>query len=196
MHHLYHTPGFVLKSTPYGEANRYYKIFTQDLGLVNASAQGVRRSHSKLRPGLLDFSFSRITLVRGKSLWRITSVVSESNVWAALAEKKAVRLMFGRVFALLLRLLHGEEKNELLFEHLHSAYEFSRQCPKPEAFLPEFEYVLVLRVLHALGYVGAAPSIGNLVYSPYWSEEILHQVSRVKQEALSEINRSLQASQL
>ena len=196
MHRMHHTHGFVLKSSPYGEANRIVTIFTRELGLIKASAQSVRHVHSKLRPGLLDFAYSRITVVRGKSVWRITSVLPESNIWTALSNHTEVRLMFGRVFSLLLRLLHGEEKNELLFEHLESAYTFCRECRNPEKLLPDMEYVLVLRVLHTLGYVGASPSISDLVHSPYWSEGVVERMGAVKHEALKEINRSLHESQL
>ena len=48
MHHIYHTEGIILGSRNFGEAGKYYYLLTRDLGLVYASAQGVRKMSSKL----------------------------------------------------------------------------------------------------------------------------------------------------
>ncbi len=57
MHHIYHTEGIILGSKNYGEAGKYYSIFTRDLGMIYASAQGVRKMSSKLRFILQDFAY-------------------------------------------------------------------------------------------------------------------------------------------
>ncbi len=46
-HSIYHTEGFVIASQDTGEANKYYKIYTKDFGLIGATAQGVRHLKSK-----------------------------------------------------------------------------------------------------------------------------------------------------
>jgi len=55
MHHIHHTEGIILESRNFGEGGKYYSIFTRDLGMVYASAQGVRKMSSKLRFILQDF---------------------------------------------------------------------------------------------------------------------------------------------
>ena len=41
-HTIYNTEGFILKSLNFGEANKYFFIFTKDFGLIKAAAQSVR----------------------------------------------------------------------------------------------------------------------------------------------------------
>ncbi len=79
MHHIYHTEGIILGSKNFGEAGRYYFIFTRELGMIYASAQGVRKMSSKLRFVLQDFAYLKIDLIQGKDFWRITSV-SKTNL--------------------------------------------------------------------------------------------------------------------
>ena len=42
MYHLYHTGAVVVGSSPSGEASKTILLFTRELGLVSARAQGVR----------------------------------------------------------------------------------------------------------------------------------------------------------
>ncbi len=85
MHHIYHTEGIILGSKAYGEAGKCYYIFTKDLGMIFASAQGVRKISSKLRYVLQDFSYIKLDLVRGKDFWRLTSA-SKTNALESIAK--------------------------------------------------------------------------------------------------------------
>lgn len=196
MHHIYHTPGFILKSSSYGEANRYYKIFTKDQGLITASAQGVRFLKSKLRFSLQDFSFSDFSLVRGKELWRVTGASKRANIYESLKGEPAIFNIFVRSFSLLERLLAGEERNIELFLVLEEAFNFvsSGKCEK--AILKNFEYLLVLRILYRLGYLGESPDYSLFVESPYFDEKVLADFGGVLGGALRTINESLKESQL
>ena len=69
MHHIYHTEGIILDSRSFGEAGKHYSIFTRDLGMITASAQGVRKMSSKLRFILQDFAYLKIDLVAGKNIF-------------------------------------------------------------------------------------------------------------------------------
>jgi DNA repair protein RecO (recombination protein O) len=132
-HTIYTTEGFILKSLNFGEANKYFFIFTKDFGLIKAAAQGVRLLKSKLRYSLADLSFGQVSIVRGKEIWRITS-----------AEKKLILtegnkvLLLSRLFSLLLRLLHGEEKNSSLFDYLKEGFFFLEQNKISEENLANF----------------------------------------------------------
>lgn len=82
MYHIYHTRGVILGSVPIGESNRFYKIFTEEMGLVHATAQAVREAKSKLRYSLQDFSWASFDLVKGREVWRITSAQGiENETW-------------------------------------------------------------------------------------------------------------------
>jgi len=80
MHHIYHTEGIILGNKNYGEAGKYYSVFTRDLGMIYASAQGVRKMSSKLRFILQDFSCIKMDFVRGKDFWRITSASKTNRI--------------------------------------------------------------------------------------------------------------------
>src|SRR3989344_8517195 len=100
-HHLYQTPGIVLSSSPYGEANRDFRIFTKELGLIRASAQGIRFLKSKLRYAIHDFSYCDLSLVRGKEVWRLTGVLKHSNLFEDFKGSPETFAVFARVFSLL-----------------------------------------------------------------------------------------------
>ena len=73
MHHIYHTEAFVLGSNQNGEDSKIITLYTKELGLVRAKAQGIRKLASKLRFTLQNFSYAKVDLVRGKEIWRITT---------------------------------------------------------------------------------------------------------------------------
>ena len=110
MHHIYHTEGLILGSQNFGEAGKYYSIFTRYLGMIYASAQGVRKLSSKLRFVLQDFSYVKIDFVRGKDFWRITSA-SKTNMLESVSQKKETLEVFSNLARLLKWLLAGEEAN-------------------------------------------------------------------------------------
>lgn len=196
MYTVYTTPAFILKTSPRGEANQLYTIFTRDFGLLHASAQGVRFLKSKLRYRLQEFTLVEITLVRGKEHWRITNVGPEQSLFAEFKDNQPVLAIFARVFSLLRRLLHGEEKNELLFEQIEETFKFFKTKKLEANDLANLEYILVLRLLHSLGYIGSSPEISEFVASPFWDETILSKMNNWKKQALAVINQSLQETQL
>ena len=80
MHHIYHTEGIILGSRNFGEAGKHYYIFTRDLGMITATAQGVRKMSSKLRFVLQDFSYIKIDLVQGKNIFRVTNALKTNKL--------------------------------------------------------------------------------------------------------------------
>ncbi len=196
-YHLYHTDAFVLGGVPSGEGSRYLTILTREFGLITAKAQSVREERSKLRYGLQDFSFSSVTLVRGKEFWRVTSVSSPENLYVTFRERRECAEMIARVFSLLRRLLAGEEKNERLFINLVETVAYLTKTPLSAQELSSVEIVLVLRILHTLGYL--APRNEFSVFfddAVLWGDTILHRAASLRSLALSDINTSLQHSQL
>lgn len=171
-------------------------LLTRELGLIKATAQSVSVPHSKLRPGLLEFNHSLVSLVRGRSSWKITGAVPIENVFTGLRSEKELCQIFARSFSLLRRLVQGEERNEELFDHIAGAYSFARSKGCNSSLVANFEYVLLLRILHSLGYVGSAPGIAHFINSPYWNDDVLRTMDSVQALALSEINKSLRASHL
>lgn len=193
-HHIYHTRGIILGSVPIGESNRFYKIFTEELGLVGASAQSVRKEESKLRYVLQDYSFINVDLVRGKEVWRITSAGEESSFLAL--KNDTVRLkLFARTCALFSRLIHGEGREDALFRDLLGALNFLEQTAIPVELMLSFESLAALRSLVWLGYLD--PERYERFLEPgTWTLDVLRDFEKIRTGAIPEINEALHSSQL
>ena len=189
-HTIYTTESFILKSAAFGEANKYYFIFTKEFGLIKAAAQGVRHLKSKLRYGLMDYSFCQVSVVRGKEIWRLTSAEKKGEV------KNNNLSLLVRIFSLLLRLLHGEEKNIFLFDCLKQGFDFLAKDELLAERAGDFECIMALRILSALGYVGNLSGFESFVSSPYFTPELLAGMSILKTRAILEINKSLKETHL
>ena len=138
-YHIYTTKGIILSARPLREADRIYSILTRDLGLLRASAIGVRKEVSKLRGSLEPISISKISLVRGKEYWRITS--------AEIVEPVPPAPEVMRPMALLEKLVQGESVNTELFDAVEGALVSS------ETSLEMFEVRLASQILFHLGYL-------------------------------------------
>jgi len=192
MHHIYHTEGIILGSKNYGEAGKCYYIFTRDLGMLYASAQGVRKMSSKLRFILQDFAYIKIDLVQGKDFWRVTSA-SKTNQLDDLVKNPEVLKVVSNIAKLLKRLLAGVEQNEVLFTDLIKGLHVLEKSESHD--LRNFEAIIVLRILHNLGYIGGNEVLQNLVRSPF-EENLIFEVQKARTQVLHQINKALKETQL
>lgn len=184
MHHIYTTPGFIIHSTPHGEAGKFLLIFTKDFGMIGATAQGIRLAQSKLRYHIQDFSFSTVSVVRGKEMWRITGAhESENRVKPARVHLKILKL--------LRRLLHGEEKNEKLFEIIEELYKTEIKEEDADAV----ECLTVLRVLNSLGYI-STKDFGEFFDTHLITSDLIAQIKIKKPTLIQVINSALNETQL
>ncbi len=152
MHHIHHTEAFVIGSIPKGEDSKVLILYTRDLGLVYAHAQGIRKLSSKLRFTLADFSRANVDLVRGKEVWRVTTATSISTFTLVLGTIESEKII-ARVFSLVRRLVTGEEPNEEIFKTLTRLFElFSLPNTEKEEYR-RIELLTVARLLIALGYL-------------------------------------------
>jgi DNA repair protein RecO (recombination protein O) len=193
MHHIYHTEGIILGSRNYGEAGKCYYIFTRDLGMIYASAQGVRKVSSKLRFVLQDFAYLKVDLVQGKDFWRVTSVL-KTDILEDIIKHPKVFKVFTNVSRLLKRLLVGVEPNEDLFNDLVSGLQILEKSETEEE-LANIEVVLVLRILSNLGYIGGSEALRSLIKSPFESTLLL-EAAKSRGKILSEINKALRETHL
>ena len=193
MHHIYHTEGLILGSKNFGEAGKYYSIFTRDLGMVYASAQGVRKMSSKLRFILQDYSYVKIDLVQGRDFWRVTSA-SKTNLLDQLSKNPETFAVFYNIANLLKRLLAGIEPNETLFVDLINGLSVLEKI-ETEKDLRNLEAILVLRILNNLGYIGGDEKLQNLVKSPF-EPDLIFEASKSRREILNQINKALKETHL
>jgi recombinational DNA repair protein (RecF pathway) len=205
MHHIYHTEGIILSSKNFGEAGKYYSIFTRDLGLIHARAQGVRKLSSKLRFVLQDFAYLKIDLVAGREIFRVTNA-SKTNVLEQITKKPETLKVFSNIARLLVRLLAGVEPNEALFVDLLHGLTLLEKIQKKEPArnathsvaggdLRNIEAIIVLRILHNLGYIGDEDSVQNFIKSPF-EENIIFELSKGRTQVLQQINKALKETHL
>jgi DNA repair protein RecO (recombination protein O) len=194
MHHIYTTKAIIIRSIPIGEANKYYFLLTEDLGFVRATAQSVRLDKSKLKGHLQDFCFVKISLVKGKDIWRITSVetIERGNFLKNTNKLIAIK----NIFFLLLRLLHGEEKNEELFLSVESFYNFLLKSELSLGNIKNLETITVLRILYHLGYFKKTFDLSDFVKDQKLSIEILNLFDSKKKNAILDINNALNETHL
>jgi DNA repair protein RecO len=193
MHHIYHTEGIILGSRNYGEAGKYYFLFTRDLGMIYASAQGVRKMSSKLRYVLQDFAHIKVDLVKGKDFWRVTSA-SKTDCLEDICKNTGTLQVFSNISRLLKRLLAGEDPNEILFADVVNGLSVLEKAEKAED-LQHIEAILVLRILSNLGYIGGGEALENLIKSPF-EENLIFEASKSRTDMLTQINKALKETHL
>jgi len=193
MHQIYHTEGIILESRNFGETGKYYSIFTRDLGMIYASAQGVRKMSSKLRFVLQDFAYVKIDFVKGKDFWRVTNA-SKTNKLEKISKRLETFEVFANISHLLKRLLVGEDANEALFKDLISGLSVLEKS-KTANELRNIEIIIVLRILNNLGYIGGSEIFKTLIKSPF-EENLIFEIGKSRAKILSEINKALRETHL
>ncbi len=198
MHHIYETNAFVLKNVPHGEADSLLTIFTEDLGVVLATAQGIRYEKSKLRFATQKLSLCRVSLVRGKGMWRLTNAVPIENNYSNLDSE--IVCAISRIFKLLERLVAGESSDSKLFSILQSGVEYLKNIQNEKdlnkELILDIEAVIVLRILNRLGYIGSDERINFYVLNENWEGEIFDKMKQERRDALKAINAGIRESQL
>lgn len=196
MHTLYSTECIILGGVDSGEANKYISLFTKEIGLVKAVAKSVREEKSKLRYSLQDFSFTDVTLVRGREVWRITGAEERYNLHNELKNESEKLVTVTQILNLLQRLVHGEEKNEYLFDTLSCGLEFLKDNEMNKKMLKSFEHLIVLRILYSLGYIAKENNFDKLLQSTEVTEELLKETESKRKDIIFAINRALKEAHL
>lgn len=145
----YTTEAIVCGTYDRNTADRSYRLFTRDLGMLYADARSVRKEASKQRQALQDFSRIKVSLIKGKGGWRIGSVTEIKNYYGQ-AVDQAARGSVVKVIRVVRRFLAGEEANVTLFDEYIEALEFfATDCMQRLCY----EQVFIQRVLSLLGYI-------------------------------------------
>jgi DNA repair protein RecO len=193
-HHIYHTEALILGTRASGEGDRLLYCYTRDLGLVVAHARSIRESRSRLRYALQTFSHASVDLIRGKYGWKLisaTPIASFRVLWA----HEARRRVAANHVELTRRLIAGEERHESLFDDLLSGLTFLSSLYDGE-LLRDAELLLVMRLLHSLGYWGGKAELSPLLETLHYADADLEKVRTERSTIVSCINDSLRSSQL
>lgn len=194
MYQIITTSGFIIDSKPNGDAGKTFSIFTREIGLIRASAQGIRLEKSKLRYHSQEYTLGDFSFVRGKDIWRMTNagIVQENKQ----IDKNRISLV-ARLALLLRRLLHGEEVNVDLFEHIERSLIFIYNSPiLSEEQLKILESIIVYKMLNILGYIGSDKALEKIITNNDLSISVLDDLSKHRLSLNQHINKALKESHL
>lgn len=171
-------------------------IFTRELGLIPAHVQGVRAGHSKLRFGLQDFSHSNISLVHGKSGWKVVNAIPQSSWFDEFKNNSSKLYVCANTVLFLRKFVKGEEKDENLFNILKEGFVFLAKEKMLYQAIVAFQCLMMFRIFRQLGYIGEDQSLDYLFNEKGWSLEILDFVIKNQKKLLFLINKALKESHL
>ncbi len=145
----YTTEALVCGSFEQNTADKSFLLFTRELGMLFATARSVREESSKQRFALQDFSRVRVSLIKGKTGWRVGSVEVIKNDFS-LAPDRETRGSVVSFYKLLRRFIRGEEALAEVYDFSITALnELSKQAPNRKLL----DLYIQIKVLSLLGYV-------------------------------------------
>lgn len=197
MYTKHHTRALILSAYDAGEADRVYALLTPDFGKVYAKARGVRLHGARHKGALQPLSEAHVSLVRGKSGWRITNVTSHRSLYNELASDSTRFSALLRVMKLVRRLVAGEGSAEKVFSILSGFSDGLIRTNKTREDASRAETLAVLRLLAVLGYLKHNERFtAFLADVEDFSYDTLTSFSSHNKEAVRALNESLEATQL
>jgi recombinational DNA repair protein (RecF pathway) len=161
---VYTTEALVCGNYHSNTADKSFLLFTKEAGMVYASARSVREERSRQRYALQDFSLITVSLIKGKTGWRIGSVDGKENLFS-LADNRERRGSLVRFMKLIRRYIQGEEPHRELYIESIEALRFLTRGDLPQRTLAE--EILTARFLSSLGYMSDNP-----VFAPVYTGSI------------------------
>jgi DNA repair protein RecO len=161
---IYTTEALVCGNYASRTADKSYLLFTKDAGMLYATATSVREERSKQRYALQDFSLLRVSLVRGKSGWRIGSAEIENNIYH-LALSRQARIAAITIVKLIRQFVRGEDPIQSVYQDTKTA--LLKICDSKLEPSNVVE-IFTLRLLHHLGYVAPKDTYSEYLNSSSW----------------------------
>ncbi len=173
-------------------------VFCRELGILRLRAQGIRQLSSKLRFSIKDYSLAELDLIRAKNGWKLTGAKEIKNYYSILKDKKEALNLVHRIFSVVSRYTPEEEKNPNLFDYINSAVSHISSDDKlindDDYF--DLECIIVINILHELGYFAKKEEFKNFIDAKKWEPELFVEMKKIRNLAIKEINLSLKASHL
>lgn len=162
----YTTEAIVCGSFANNTADKSFLLFTKQAGMLYAAARSVREERSRQRYALQDFSVITVSLIKGKTGWRIGSVDTTENLFRNAVSRPA-RGSVVRILKLLRRFIQGEEPQPALYSEVIYALQYLAG----EAIMNRVlaEEIVEVRLLSALGYISKTTEL-TPVLSPSLAE--------------------------
>ncbi|MEN9552055.1 MAG: hypothetical protein RI935_432 [Candidatus Parcubacteria bacterium] len=177
----YTTDSFVIESYDQGEHDKAFKLFTREFGLIIAIAKGIRKLESKLRAHIRPRQLSRVTLVRGKEVWRVVGgeeILMEST-------------LHDTITSLINRFIKGQGPSRRLYDQMYALLEASASYDEETTRLL-IHYVMLVELGYADAMIIGAKDITE--YKSYTTHDLYTHVllnkERVKRHTLQVLKES------
>ena len=190
----YTTEAIVCGSKPSMTSDKSYLLFTREAGMLWASARSVREERSRQRYALQDFSLIRVSLVKGKSGWRIGSVESVMNPFMQ-AHSRLGRTGVAYLVKLIRRYVHGEQPIESVFDDMATAFLLT-QTLTDVTELVRLQQVAEVRLLRTLGYVADTTVLHEILREPQLTEALQVYTSDLESAVSRAIGKAAEVSHL
>ena len=128
--------------------------------MIYASARSVREERSRQRFALQDFSHITVSLIKGKTGWRIGSVQSYGNIFGR-ADSRQSRGSVVRLLKLLRRFIQGEDPQPELFDEILYALHYVADTDLVNRQL--VEDIVQARILYLLGYISLSDELSVIL---------------------------------
>ena len=158
----YITEALVCGSVANNTSDKSYLFFSKEAGMLWATAKSVREERSKQRCALQDFSHIRVSLIKGKSGWRIGSVEALGNPFMQ-ADTRVKRGTVNFVVTQLRRYVQGETQLPNVYEDTFALLAYEENHTETILLVRE---LFLLRLLYELGYIAPSPSWVGVVEAP------------------------------
>jgi recombinational DNA repair protein (RecF pathway) len=191
MYTIHTTDAYILSVASRKESDSLLICISDEYGLMYVNVQGARKEASKHRFIAQPYTFARVTCVEGKVGWRLTGISEIEKI----KTEELILPLYIRVGLLINKLVHGEEKGNI-YSILYNAYISISQIIFTEENLGAIERIIVLRVLHELGYIGESSLVEQCLQSRDISKMTIEHVRAHKKQITAIINTSLRASGL
>lgn len=192
-HHIYHTEGFIVDRRDLKEADVGLTVFTRDFGFLYLHARSLRSGHSKMKGHAIAPGHVKLSLVRGREMWRLVGIDSTGLLGKVLRAPQKRELTI-QIFSLLRRLMPGEEKYEDLFLDIKDALFFMGFQELNKEEIKNFECIIMLRILKSLGYLKDSDNLRSFVDFQNWHMDNIMAMKEGRKYAISAINSSLNAT--
>lgn len=190
MYRKHHTKGIVLSNQIVGDESALIMILAEDFGLISARAQGAKKPHSRLRPHLQSFSYGDFSLVHGKAGWKLVGAKALENFFEVFKNSETKLAIAANVLNLVRKLV-GEESDTKIFQVVSDFLLFIKNAEEED--LKTAECLVLLKILHALGYMRHDPELALPITSLEISRSDLSLISPRRAQIVALINESLKA---
>lgn len=117
----YKTCGFVIKKSDISEADRIFKLFTEEFGKIEVLGRAIRKITSKLRAGIDIFSLSNIEFIQGKTYKTLTESFPLNRFDNIRKDLGKLRIAH-KITETIDNLIHGQEQDRNVWDLINEVF--------------------------------------------------------------------------